>query len=651
MTKKLKTFAYKSKQDFVEDLTLIWQNCLKYNANPDHFLRKKALFMRKETDKLVPLIPNITIRDRADVEAEERRMQNGDINIDGDEDSDDEPIISSRGRKAPGKKAKKGTTARKAPAGVPEGSPAAEVKPSSNHLAINGLGSNLRFEHLRADSESVMDGSQKDLSTPPPGTITPAGVNGILGHGTQSDGMDIDAESSINGIIPSVDGPNEEAENDDLEYKTYKQVTKKDRAEVTAERHKLFLGDRLNPEEPALRRTKLGMRRWLKNQKQAVSDGALGKRSAEKEAEIMDNKVSQASGETLAEGMEGEEERVLPDYYDTLAFIPDLSSRLQWVEDSDGNVQDPSGEFLRILPPGLFTSPESNLTRKIEKNLRQIQETRKVTSKIGIVKQMQLQSQVQLNTICGSEYVLTQGQMYQGQFQKHEPAPFVEQDVEPTVISEEGPPIAPAVSRAALQRSAAKLLVHAGFEEFQPAALDAMTEMAGDYFTKLARTMNEYSQAPAVAIPTQGSHKGEIAFKSRFTPEEIILHTLQENGADLDGLDSYVTEEVDRAGSKLAVTHDRMKAHLADSLRPALTDAGPDGANAFNDNSEQFVGGDFAEDLGEDFFGFKDLGLDKEFNMASLSVPLHLLQNRMRSANQAQNPRYGFPFSHSSDGH
>ena len=228
--------------------------------------------------------------------------------------------------------------------------------------------------------------------------------------------------------------------------------------------------------------------------------------------------------------------------------------------------------------------------------------------------------------------------MYQGQFQRHDPAPFVERDVEPTVTSEEGPPMAPAVCRAALQRSAAKLLVHAGFEEFQPAALDAITDMAGDYFTKLARTLNEYSVAPQVAIPTSGS-QGEIAFKPRFTTEEMILHTLQENGADLDALDSYVTEEIDRAGTKLAVTHDRMKAHLADSLRPALTDAGPDGANAFNDNSEQFVGGDFAEELGEDFFGFKDLGLDKEFNMASLSVPLHLLQNRMRNANQAQNPR------------
>ena len=625
MTKKLKLMQYKSKQDFVDDLNLVWANCLKYNANPEHYLRKKALFMRKETEKLVPLIPAIIVRDRAEVEAEERRLQNGDANLDGEEDSDDEPIISSRGRKAPGKKAKKGTTTRKAPPGELEATPGAEMKPLVNHLAPTGL---LRNGSLRADSESVMDGSQKDLSTPPPGTITPAGVNGILGHTLQPDSMDIDAESSINGIIPSIDGPNEEAENHDLEYRTWKEVTKKDRALVTAERHRL-LGNGLNLEEPALLRTKTGMRSWLRKQKQAVSEGALGKKPAE--AEITESEESQPSGETLAEGMEGDEERVLPDYYDTLAAIPNLSSRLRWIEDSEGNVQDPSDEFLRIVPRGLFTSPDSILSRKIEENLRQIQNTRKVTSKIGVVKQMQLQSQ-----------------MYQGQFQKHEPAPFHEQDIEPHVMSEEGPPMAPWVCRAALQRSTAKLLVHAGFEEFQPAALDAITDLAGDYFTKLARTLSEYTQAPQVAILTPGSETGEVTYKKRFSAEETILHALQENGADLDALDSYVTEDVERAGTRLNVTHDRMKAHLAESLRPALTDAGPDGSNAFNDDSEQFVGGDFAEELGEDFFGFKELGLDQEFSLATLSVPLHLLQNRMRNANQAQNPRYhsSFPYSH-----
>lgn len=65
--------------------------------------------------------------------------------------------------------------------------------------------------------------------------------------------------------------------------------------------------------------------------------------------------------------------------------------------------------------------------------------------------------------------------------------------------------------------------------------------------------------------------------------------------------------------------------------------AGADGAGAFNDGSEQFVGGDFAEDMDEDFFGFRELGLMAEFGMESLSVPLHLLQNRVHNAYTAQN--------------
>ena len=233
--------------------------------------------------------------------------------------------------------------------------------------------------------------------------------------------------------------------------------------------------------------------------------------------------------------------------------------------------------------------------------------------------------------------------MYHGQFQKHEPAPLVEQDIEPHVVSDEGPVMARSVCRAALQRSVGKIFFHAGFEEFQPAALEAATDIAADFFTQIAQTLVEYTQAPKVPVPCRVSGAAgepKVKWKKRFTTEEMILHTLHENGSDIETLDAYVKDDMERASTKLGVMHERMKAHLADLLRPALTDAGPDGSNAFNDGSEQFVGGDFAEDLDEDFFGFKELGLDKEFGLASLSVPLHLLQNRMHNANQSQNMRY-----------
>lgn len=220
--------------------------------------------------------------------------------------------------------------------------------------------------------------------------------------------------------------------------------------------------------------------------------------------------------------------------------------------------------------------------------------------------------------------------MYNNQFPKYEPEPFIEADIEPHVTSDDGPIMSPWVCKAALSRSVAKLCYHAGFEELQPSALDVITDIAGDFFGKLARSLNVYREAPKIPA-VGGCAEAGSKWQERFTNEEVALHALNENGMDVESLESYAKDDVDRFGVKLGVMHERMKAHLSDLLRPALQDAGPDGSGAFNDGSEQFVGGDFAEELGEDFFGFKALGLDSEFSMASLSVPLHLINARIRA--------------------
>lgn len=387
MMKKLKQLVYKSKKDFVDDLMLIWANCLKYNSASDHPLRKKALYMRKETEKLVPLIPDITVRDRAEVEAEERRMRNGDADADGAEDSEDEePIMASRGRKAPSKGGKGTSAARKAPPAGLEGTPGPETKPAVPTL--NHAVSNLKNEFLRADSE--MEGSVNGFSTPPPGTLTPLGPNGALrggAHGSQADFSEADGTgASVSGFALE-----EDADLDDLEYKTWKQVTKKDRAIIAAERHRLFRDDQLQPDEPAILRSKAGMRRWLRHRKHANEEDTTGSSTS-----VPDGKdgVQKGAGETLAEGIEGEEERQMPDYYDPVCAIPDINERLQWVEDSEGHVIQQFEEYMRIVPKGQFIAPDSSLAKKMESNMRQMQETRKICAKIGIVKQMQLQSQV-----------------------------------------------------------------------------------------------------------------------------------------------------------------------------------------------------------------------------------------------------------------
>lgn len=115
--------------------------------------------------------------------------------------------------------------------------------------------------------------------------------------------------------------------------------------------------------------------------------------------------------------------------------------------------------------------------------------------------------------------------------------------------------MAPWVNRAAFQRAVGKIFYHAGFEDFQPSALDAATDVASDYFSKLIRTFTTFQEVPKVEPSTP-----------RFTAEEQVLHCLHKNGLDLEALETYVKDDVERLNSKLAIVHERMKAHLADLL-------------------------------------------------------------------------------------
>ncbi|KAI0389941.1 bromodomain-containing protein [Xylariaceae sp. FL0594] len=607
MTKKLKAFNYKSKADFVADLNLIWDNCLRYNQEMSHPLRRMANGMRKEAEKLIPLIPDLTVRSRAEVEAEERRKQNGGDDDAGD-DSDDEPIMSSRGRVAGGAKS---TKSRKAPSDQKEGTPNVDQKPV---LQLNGL---LAKSHREG---SEVDGSNGFGTPPIGGSMTPSGVNGHSGIGSNADAMDLDVPSMNGMSLGQALNDAAQQAHEDEEHKIWKQVTKKDRALITKRRYQLFNGPKLNVDEPALLRTKAGMRRYLRSQQLVDANGTISHMQDDLSAEP--GKDASKPMETLAEGMEEEMDKVIPDYYEPQTVVPDIPSKLQWIEDSEGQVINQHEEFLHTLPPGYFTAPKSALTQKFDANLRQMQETRKVCSKIGVIKQMQLQTQV-----------------YANQFPKYNPDPFQEADIEPHVTCGDNIVMAPEVCRAALQRSVAKLFYHAGFEEYQPSALDTITDIAADYFGKVVQTFKVYSEVEkkdSIVVDERGVAKTQ----PRYSAEEVVLHTLAENGYSVDALESYAKDEVDRLGNKLHGIHERMKAHLSDLLRPAVTEPGGDADTAFNDGSETFVGGDFAEELGEDFFGFKELGLVGELG-GVLSVPLHLLQSRVRNQYRAQHQTQG----------
>ena len=111
----------------------------------------------------------------------------------------------------------------------------------------------MRKDFLRADSDAT-----DALTTPPPGTLTPLGpgaAGASAAAGSQADVSEIDGTgNSLNGLSSE---QNDDPDEEDLEYKTYKMVTKKERARIATERNRLFRGDRINVEEPALLRRKL----------------------------------------------------------------------------------------------------------------------------------------------------------------------------------------------------------------------------------------------------------------------------------------------------------------------------------------------------------------------------------------------------------
>lgn len=148
----------------------------------------------------------------------------------------------------------------------------------------------------------------------------------------------------------------------------------------------------------------------------------------------------------------------------------------------------------------------------------------------------------------------------------------MEQDIGAVAVSEDGPIMSPWVCRAAFQRAVGKIFYHAGFEDFQPSALDAVTDVASDFFGKLIRTFTLYNEAPKDNLDAHS-----------YSAEEQVLHCLHKNGLDLESLETYVKDDVERLGSKLGVVHERMKAHLADLLVSTNQDSGEEDANSRSD--------------------------------------------------------------------
>nr|XP_019042309.1 hypothetical protein I302_08911 [Kwoniella bestiolae CBS 10118]OCF21239.1 hypothetical protein I302_08911 [Kwoniella bestiolae CBS 10118] len=168
-----------------------------------------------------------------------------------------------------------------------------------------------------------------------------------------------------------------------------------------------------------------------------------------------------------------------------------------------------------------------------------------------------------------------------------------------------------------LKRASAALLAHSGFEGANEIALDMFTRVAVDHLTNIGKTFRLLMDG----------------FSNKMTSEEIILHALHENGEiQTEDLEAHMKDDIERESVKVG----DMQRKIRQAFKEVTTAPVIEDDMMFANNGEMLMDGNFADELGEDFLGLRDLGIDKEFGLSSLTVPSSLFYGRRKRLAAAQ---------------
>ncbi|KAF9963314.1 Transcriptional activator spt7, partial [Modicella reniformis] len=548
--KKLKSFAYQSKSQFANDLYLIYSNCLLYNSDPSSVYRKHAIAMKKRTQQLLETVQDVVIRDRAEVEAEA-------------EESDDE-MESQAGRlhesaKGPGRKEQKSSkTVHKT-----NGESSRNTKDHSTQRGATAVPLGVETPKMAMDLDSVATPTRE--ASREPSTLDPTDVpfgragtpNGALGLNSParhriisraSVPIEIDLEQEEREVAEQL-----RADRGDLLFQAWKEKTKKVRAKICSTRESQ---QQLPFEERfALERSPWEMKKSrdieiahynafevLAHRKRRKKKKPLGF-SLSKESSSMAAAVDEESdpyedmyGVSDSEGDEEDEEDYVRDLFappkvkeenlqkkkkPSGIFLPEYSIRsglpeipgygCERLDDADKArklFDESEVSALEDKQPSLSLYPYAiaapgQLTDGIERNVEELRKIRHVYAKIFAAK-------------------ATNPDL--GQFDEPpEPVPVPPHDgpLPPLVMND-------STGNAMLSRVVSKLLAHAGFQGAQASALAVMTDIAVDFFLNLGRALRGYSDL----------------YSKGMTAEEILLHTLYENGVSSVGeLEGYIRED------------------------------------------------------------------------------------------------------------
>lgn len=520
--KNLKNLQYNSKKEFVDDLMLIWSNCLAYNTDPKHFLRAHAIAMQKKTAKLAPAIPNIVIRSRAEIDKEDE--------LDNDRST---PFESA------GKSMKKG--------------------------------------RKRSRQDQI---KQEESNTPMPSSPEPSSKDEELQTPAPENGTAMEEEEEEEEENDQMEVGSEEDDDEiDPELQSWRTLTAKSRANYCVSRANLFdENSHLRFDAEAIVRKASdnnNFNQYLNNREVISKSSNLLEND---EPYLLEYDITGGLPGIVYKGIDQDEEDIREN---KLADV--------YLQQAGGDASTIKSRFVLPIDKGL--------NKVYFENINQIQEIRKICFKITLIRQMQ-----------------TQQFVHHTQMKQPEIEPIREVDVDPVSKLPNHDISSNDIQFAVLRRNIAKVAMQTGFETTEPTAINTLTQLAERYLGNLIKTMKLHC---------------ESSTSNRLTERETLLVSLVENGVDKpDDLYTYVQEKIMKQLDKLVDLRAKLSNFLKELLRPGLENFNE---RSFEDNSEQFMTGDFSNDLGDDFFGFKELGLDREFKMLSKSIPIYLLHSRLHN--------------------
>lgn len=595
--RKLRTFQYNSKKEFVEDLNLIWQNCLTYNADPKHYLRVDAHAMQKKSNALAQLIPDIVVRDRADVEREAALAAQQEKEKDADEDESEVPAEDekkSESTRAVGsleKKARKGVE--DADEDSEEDEPE-ETKGESNDETKEASKEETKEEskeETNEESKGDLGESKEDVEEPKaeveteePKKEEPEKSEDVEMTDDKKEDDEEEENGSDNEESHPTSAENDEDVQEDLESATWKALTSSTRYKICEERSKMFKDNRIHMNSEALFRDETQMSDFMSY----LGDGDVVFHRNTRNFDENDDPY-------LLE-------------YDVTGGVPPVHHKdtdYDSVENALLEKMLAEGQTLEELPDSGYKVKEVGSNNLILENISLMQDIRLICFRINLIRQMQ-----------------TTQFFHRSQLQPPPIERLKFDDIDALSKLPTRDTMNEDVAAHALQKSVCAILMANGFESTNPSCASMVAQIAENYFANLVKSLKLHTESASI---NKLSLKGEAPFSLK----EILEMVLYENGITKpDVIYTYYKEYLAKRNKKLNDLYERLGSFLRDLLRPGLQDLSE---KQFNDDSEQFLSGEFSDELGDDFFGFKELGLDKEFGMLTKSVPLHLLHSRLSS--------------------